>query len=210
MGIYDAIIFDIDGTLWDATEANANGWNAALEELNIETRVDAEDLARVAGKPYLECVDILLPGLREAYPTLANLIHQNEAKYVSAEGGKFYPGVQDVVFKLAEEYPIFLISNCHGAYLEVFLKFASFSSLIKDYDCNGISQLPKHQMITNMVQKHELKNPVYIGDTETDRLACEKAGVDFIFASYGFGEIAEAKLTIAKLNELENLLINSH
>lgn len=30
---YDAIVFDIDGTLWDARESITAGWNLAIEEL---------------------------------------------------------------------------------------------------------------------------------------------------------------------------------
>ncbi len=42
-----------------------------------------------------------------------------------------------------------------------------------------------------LIQKHGLKNPVYIGDTETDSLESKKAGIPFVFLSYGFGKTDE-------------------
>ena len=32
----DAVIFDIDGTLWDASKTSADGWNTGLKMLGIE------------------------------------------------------------------------------------------------------------------------------------------------------------------------------
>ena len=32
----DGIIFDVDGTLWDSTEAVARSWNQAIEEKKCE------------------------------------------------------------------------------------------------------------------------------------------------------------------------------
>ena len=37
------------------------------------------------------------------------------------------------------------------------------------------------------MERNCLKNPVYVGDTQGDYEACQKAGVPFIFAEYGFG-----------------------
>jgi beta-phosphoglucomutase-like phosphatase (HAD superfamily) len=31
----EALIFDLDGTLWDAAAASTYGWNLALEELGL-------------------------------------------------------------------------------------------------------------------------------------------------------------------------------
>lgn len=32
---YDALIFDLDGTLWDAAAASTYGWNLALQEMGL-------------------------------------------------------------------------------------------------------------------------------------------------------------------------------
>ena len=47
--------------------------------------------------------------------------------------------------------------------------------------------MPKHHNIKLLVDTHQLKNPVYIGDTAGDGEQSRQAGVPFIFVSYGFG-----------------------
>ena len=53
-----------------------------------------------------------------------------------------------------------------------------------------------------------LQAPVYVGDTPGDLTASQGAGVPFIFATYGFGQLssAEAPARIASLAELPELL----
>ena len=45
-------------------------------------------------------------------------------------------------------------------------------------------------------------SPVYVGDTLNDYNSAHEAGIDFIFAKYGFGDVPEAKKTIAKPRDL--------
>jgi phosphoglycolate phosphatase len=56
---YDALIFDIDGTLWNASPASAKGWTRGLAQLGIDKAISAEQIEQVAGYPYEQCVDIL-------------------------------------------------------------------------------------------------------------------------------------------------------
>jgi phosphoglycolate phosphatase len=48
--------------------------------------------------------------------------------------------------------------------------------------------MPKNHNIKLLMEQHGLKNPVYIGDTAGDGEESRKAGVPFVFVSYGFGE----------------------
>ena len=91
--IYDAVIFDIDGTLWNASSASAKGWNLGLASLGIHQKVTAEQIESVAGNPYERCIDILLPGQREKHPGLLDALDSYETKVVRSDGGAFYPGV---------------------------------------------------------------------------------------------------------------------
>ena len=48
---------------------------------------------------------------------------------------------------------------------------------------------PKLENLKNLALKNKLKSPVYVGDTEGDRLAAFGAGYEFVFVSYGFGVV---------------------
>ena len=53
-----------------------------------------------------------------------------------------------------------------------------------------------------IVNKHNLKKPVYVGDTPKDLESSLEANVEFIYASYGFQEVKWDK----KISSLEELL----
>jgi phosphoglycolate phosphatase len=184
---HDALIFDIDGTLWNASAASAKGWNNALVKMGIEQTVTAKQIESVTGLPFEDCIETLLPGLLSAHPHLLAALNEAELEVVEIEGGIFYEGVLDGIKLLSESHQIFLVSNCQDWYLKLFLELSGLKPFLISYDCNGLSGLPKHDMLTNMKNKSALKNPVYIGDTASDEAACKQANLDFIHVSYGFG-----------------------
>ena len=52
-----------------------------------------------------------------------------------------------------------------------------------------------------VVERNEFQNPVYVGDTELDYDSAERAGLPFIHAAYGFGQVPEAP-QISSISEL--------
>jgi phosphoglycolate phosphatase len=57
-------------------------------------------------------------------------------------------------------------------------------------------------MIERIVDRYGVMNPIYIGDTEGDRQAADAAGVDFGYASFGFGRVAAPAPAFASFGEL--------
>ena len=55
--------------------------------------------------------------------------------------------------------------------------------------CLGDNGLLKADNIKYIVNKHGLKDPVYIVDIQGDADASKAAGVKFIHAAYGFGSV---------------------
>lgn len=105
--INDAIIFDVDGTLWNACPASAKGWNIGLAKLGIDKKITSEQIESVAGNPYEKCVEILLPELQTQYPNLLDTLNDCEIEVVKSDGGTFYDGVIDGVKTLASSHKIF-------------------------------------------------------------------------------------------------------
>src|SRR5689334_17873773 len=53
----DALIFDLDGTLWDTTETCALAWNDVLVRLGVDHRpMTADDVRAVTGQPHAEAI----------------------------------------------------------------------------------------------------------------------------------------------------------
>lgn len=198
----DAIIFDLDGTLWSASTSSAKGWNKGLEKLGVQKRITAKEIEKVTGKPYKKCVEILFSDLIKKYPTLFETLNFNEKKIIEKEGGILYSGVADGIKTLSQNFPIFIVSNCQTWYLKTFLKSSGLKKYIKDFDCCEMSGAPKNEMITNIKKKHSLKNPIYVGDTTGDQEAAKLAQVEFAYVSYGFGEIKNKCLTFSNFPKL--------
>ena len=91
----------------------------------------------------------------------------------------------------------------HG---EVMMKGAGMEPYIKDFLCFGQTQTSKDLTILKLMEKNNLTSPVYVGDTQGDADSCKKAGIPFIFAAYGLGDVKEDYPTIHSFSELKNIL----
>lgn len=184
----NALIFDIDGTLWSASSATAKGWNRALEKLDIPKRVTVAEIESVTGRPHFECVETLLPEWSQKYPDLQNQLILAEIEMVKKEGGVLYPGVFEGMRQLHKAFDLYLVSNCPKWYLDLFMDYSGLGKWITASDCYGLSQLSKGQMLSKMVRDYSLDPCVYIGDTVWDETAAREAGIPFIHVTYGFGK----------------------
>jgi len=100
------------------------------------------------------------------------------------------------------------VSNCPEYTIDHFIKFAKIKSHITDTFSHGENYLPKHENINLLVKKYKLQTPVYIGDTESDYLQSQKAGVPFIFMSYGFGTCDQAAISFDSFKSFALYFLN--
>jgi phosphoglycolate phosphatase len=206
---HDAVIFDIDGTLWNATSANAKGWNLGLEELRMHQRVTAKQIESVSGNTYERCIDLLLPGERINHPDLVAVFIKHETRVVATDGGVFYDGVISGIIRLAQDYRIFLVSNCPDSYLDVFVQLSQLGPVLSGADCRGRSGVPKDEMLRRIIHNHSLKNPVYVGDTVADEKAAALAGITFIHVAWGLGKPEGTPRSVRSFTELLDCLKRS-
>ena len=86
------------------------------------------------------------------------------------------------------------------------LRTCSLEPFIKDHLCFGETQTSKGQTIRTLMKRNNLKDPVYVGDTQGDADACAEAGIPFIFAGYGFGDVPDARMRICRFTDLTELV----
>lgn len=204
----DSIIFDVDGTLWDSTDSVARSWNLAIQEnSSLDLTITENALQQVFGKTMTEIADTLFSRLPEKERMkLLEVCLQYENRYLETHPGKLFDGVTDTLAALSGQYPLFIVSNCQQGYIEVLLRTCSLEPFIKDHLCFGETQTSKGQTILTLMKRNGLKNPVYVGDTRGDADACAEAGIPFIFAGYGFGDVPDAKMRISKFTDLKDLV----
>lgn len=181
----DAIIFDMDGTMWDAIDTYATIWNMAFEQEGIERRITREDLLSLIGTPIDDIMRHFVPSdkVERLLDTIASLVPTELARL----GGKLYEGVQEGVARLAKHYRLFMLSNCDELELPIFVHYAGLDNYITDTIAYGNTRLPKAENIGLLMQRYGLKQPIYVGDTDGDCREAHRAGVPFAWMSYGFG-----------------------
>lgn len=188
----DALIFDMDGTLWDAVDTYAEIWNMAFERENIERRITRADLLALIGTPIDDIMRHFVPAERVEHllKTIAELVITELPRL----GGKLYEGVQEGVAELSKHYKLFMLSNCDELELPIFVRYAGIESYITDTIAYGNTRLRKAENMRLLAEKYHLQHPVYVGDTDGDCREAHRAGVPFVWMSYGFGTTDNAQL----------------
>ncbi len=207
---FDSIIFDLDGTLWDATATVAEAWQEANKELNYikPGEISQQMVISVTGMAYDKIFEKLFPYITtEEREEFKAVFAEHELGMVSTNGGRLYDGLEETLVYLKAKYRLFIVSNCQNGYIETFLDFSKLHHLFEAHQCFGTKNQPKHENILDIVNDHQLKNPVYVGDTMGDFEASDMAGVPLIFADYGFGKVEHGQIaTIHSFGDLKKLL----
>lgn len=200
----DGIIFDIDGTLWDSTQQVAVAWNEALREnSDIKMVLTSEILKKEFGKPLEEIIEDLFPEEgQDVRDAIAGHLYSYENDLVRKAPCHLYEGMQETVRELSKSYRLFIVSNCQAGYPEAFLENTGLADCIEAHLCPGETGLLKADNIRKIVEDYHLEDPVYVGDTAGDAMACKEAGVPMIYAAYGFGEVKDADAEIQNFFEL--------
>lgn len=181
------IIFDLDGTLWDSSQAVVDAWNYAL---NGKYRFTLEEMQSQMGKTMDDIAYTLFPNeTKEEALRLMTMCTDYENEYIEKHGGNLYPDVRETLEKLRLDYHLSIVSNCQEGYIEAFVNYYHLNDLIEDTENFGRTGKGKADNIRLVVERNHLDQAVYVGDIEADYKSSCEAGVPFIFAKYGFGHV---------------------
>ncbi len=202
------IIFDMDGTLWDSSENVAKSWDDVVQKEKCGLRrITAEDIQNVMGHTMTEIAEMIFPMLeKQEAIALTDRCCKAENAYLRMHGGVLYPHLEDTLKRLAEQYPLYIVSNCQKGYIEAFLDYYQFWKYIEDIECFGNNSREKAYNIGLVVKRNHLDWAVYVGDIQGDYDASKKAGVNFIHAAYGFGSVKEDVPAIRAFEKLPGML----
>jgi len=204
--IYDAIIFDLDGTLWDSTETVAESWSFTLRREGVQHRFSPEDIAGIMGCTDREIEEKLFLRFGERAHELCVKCMSEEPAYVAVHGGRIYEGVETMLETLSQAFPLFIVSNCQAGYVEAFLAYSKYGRYFKDFEYQGRQGLSKTENIRLIMERHGIEKSVYVGDTTHDEKSAKNAGCDFVHAGYGFGKCTEPLAVIHCPTELCTLM----
>lgn len=205
----NAVIFDLDGTLWDSSDEVVIAWNEVLSRATDgKLQIDKEFMQSIMGKNMEEIKNSIFADYPiENIDKIFDDCLANEQIYLHKNGAKIYPQLEDTLSKLAEKYELSIVSNCQCGYIEAFLEYYNnIEKFFSDRECFGNTLKEKDENIKSVIMRNNYKKAFYVGDTLGDYNSAVKAGAVFIHADYGFGEVPQAKYRISALSELPDLL----
>ncbi len=204
----DSIIFDLDGTLWDASVSCAAAWNNALTAVGYGNHTvtinDVKSFSGINIETVLAGYFIFVPV--ERHQALLDHYKASEAKEMSTTGGFLYPHVGDVLMELKKTKRLFIVSNCLQGYIENFIRRNHFDSLFDGFKSSGGTGKPKNDNIRDTIVEYNLCQPIYVGDTAHDEDACKSNNIPFVYAAYGFGKVTNPKYPIKYFSDLLHII----
>ena len=208
---YDAVVFDLDGTLFDAEEGIVSSVVKAMKEMGLEIPQGAQ-LRQVVGPPlrysFHDLLNVPSERLDEAADRYAH-IFRSEGMYRYS----VYPGIRTMLRVLKENgIYVALASSKPRDLCEHILRHYGlrhyFDRVIGETDSHA--KLGKPEMIRRALPEH-YERAAMVGDRLYDMEGAKAAGVDGVGAVYGCGSVEElqnagATLLISDADELRELL----
>lgn len=198
-----AVIFDLDGTLWNAVDECVMGWNSIINKYDNLPHVTSEQFKGYMGKTIEEIGEAHFTDIepRMAH-SIATQCEKEATAYLNIHGAKEYEGIREMMEAISKRHFIYIVSNCQDGYIEAFLNNHGAKEYVADYEYAGRTNRPKGENIALIMDRNNIKKAVYVGDTEGDYMAACSAGVEFIFAAYGFGEVEDAKYVAKEAKDI--------
>ena len=204
----EAVVFDLDGTLWDSVVPVVDSWNRVLEREypGLRPPITYEEERGLMGLPMDRLAAGLFPQLEEeSCHRVMNSCVKEENRYLEIHGATLFPGIEKMACILSRRYKLMIVSNCQTGYIEAFLHAHHLEKYFCDTQCYGDNHLQKGENIRLVLKRNAIQNAAYVGDTQGDCDAAAAAGVSFIFARYGFGQADRWDAVIDSPEELLSL-----
>lgn len=199
-----AVIFDLDGTMWDSSELVAAAYSRGLEKMGYSLRLSVQDIQNAMGKTMTEIAHMYFDALdpEHAVDIMVKCIEE-ETEFLKTSGGVVYDGLEETLKELGSRGHILAcVSNCQSGYIEDFYRHTGLGYLFDDMECWGNTDLPKSENIKLVIERNGVGRAIYVGDTMGDYNSAMGAGTLFIHAAYGYGEVPEGTPAISSIREL--------
>ena len=196
------IIFDLDGVLIDSKKNMKMAWKAVQKKTKIKQSF--KTYFEEIGQPFENILSSIKVDERKI-AIAKKVFRENSIRYFGKI--KIYPNVKKTLKTLKKDGNILgIITSKEKLRTTRILK--KFGLIFKYIQCpeKGYKGKPDPYFLNKLVRKEHIpkKNVYYIGDTYIDYKFANKAKVNFIFCSYGYGNINLKK--VKKINKFSQVL----
>jgi phosphoglycolate phosphatase len=206
------LVFDLDGTIVDSTEAHAKAFNLAFKKNNL-VRLPETKIIRVFGPPAEDVIKKLYPAIGKRR---LDAVAKDKKDFLkqTAHYTKSLPGILETLEKLKKKYILVLISNStHNEIIELLDEAKINPNIFKGIF--GSIELGHHKpdpyVIKHIEKMIKAKVEYIIGDTIYDIRTGKNAGIKTIAVLTGIHDIKtlgkeEPTLIIKSLSLLPDII----
>ncbi|MGN0670026.1 MAG: HAD family hydrolase [Oscillospiraceae bacterium] len=203
-----AIIFDLDGTLWDSSQSVTDSWNEILKKYPEARQITLGDMHGFMGRQMDEIARMIMPDLPDNRRlAIMDECMDFELTYLKEHcGATLYPKVCETLEILRETSKLMIVSNCQDGYIQTFLEFSRLGELFDDFESAGATGLSKGENNKLVIARNRIDRAIYVGDTQGDLDSADFAGIPFVHAAYGFGKINRQTARANSFEEIPNIV----
>lgn len=199
---FDAVLFDIDGTLVDSNYQHVDAWQLAFDEVGIE--VEARRIHQAIGMDSDRLLQELIGASAERDGERATEAH---ARFYGDRRGRLraFPGARALLDRLtAQETAVVLATSAAPEELEVLLGVLELAEGdILTTDSGDVETAKPHPDLVHVALERagtDASRAVFVGDTVWDMIAAKRAGVATVAVLTG--GIGAAELLAAGADEV--------
>ncbi len=192
MSRYDAVIFDLDGTLLDTLDDLMDATNHALTEMGWPLR-SRDEIRQFVGNGVALLIERAVPaGTSSADTAKALAIFKDFYELHKQDKTAPYPGVAELLKALREKgYRLAVVSNKFDAAVKA-LAEDYFPGLLHaaagENEAGGVPKKPAPAMVFGVLDELGVTagRAVYVGDSDVDLQTAKNAGLPCISVTWGF------------------------
>lgn len=197
-----ALIFDLDGTLWNACLTIAQAWTSVKNQYSVEQQdITKADVEGICGLTTDKVFKQIFPNDYQN-DQLIDDCWSLQNQLLKERGGELYPNLKETLDKLKDNHDLYIVSNCGLDYIETFIGVHQLEGIFMDWACYGDELKPKSYNIKKLMDRNSIEDAYYIGDTKGDQEAARANQLDFIYCSYGLGVVEDADFVINDFSEI--------
>lgn len=193
------LCFDLDGVLIDSMNLMKYCWENTANRFNITNSF--EEFSSLIGLPLTSITSHL-----ELSNSDEIIEHYKKLSYENLEKIKIHKDTISILNSLSKNYKLSIYtSKTHERVekiLDLFFKSVIFDSVLASDDVLHPKPNPDGLIKICELVNSTIEETIYIGDTIYDLEASREAEVDFVYASWGYGEVKNFKYKIVNLREL--------
>lgn len=187
---YQAVVFDLDGTLLNTLEDLQDSVNYGLRKYGMEERT-LEQIRRSVGNGVQRLLELSVPEgtTQEMFEKVFAAFKEYYAIHCN-DKTDLYPGIRKLLAELKEKgFQMAIVSNKLQEGVDVL-----YEQYFKDYITvaigagDGIRKKPAPDTVMEVLRVMELskEQAVYVGDSEVDIATAVNSGMDCITVAWGF------------------------